>query len=148
MATPGGELVSPWFVAAWPGMGQVALTAASLASGLLAVTVERLAYRPVRRAGRIAALLTAVGVSLLLQNLAIRVWSADTRAWPDPRVWIDVASLDGPIQSHPASSPSASTVKRKCPPTRRPPGKNCSSESFRAWAACSGVSPARMRAAS
>jgi branched-chain amino acid transport system permease protein len=71
----------------------VALLAASLLSGSLAVVVERLAYRPVRRAGRIAALLTAVGVSLLLQNLAIRLFTADTRAWPDPRVWMTVADL-------------------------------------------------------
>jgi branched-chain amino acid transport system permease protein len=71
----------------------VALLVASLASGFLAVTVERLAYRPVRRAGRIAALLTAVGVSLLLQNLAIRAFTAETRAYPDPRVWLEVASL-------------------------------------------------------
>jgi branched-chain amino acid transport system permease protein len=71
----------------------VALTAASLAAGTLAVVVERLAYRPVRKAGRIAALLTAVGVSLLLQNLAIRLGGAAPRAYPEPRVFQDVAAL-------------------------------------------------------
>src|SRR5262245_16235064 len=65
----------------WPLVVQVllALALAGLASGLLAVTIERLAYRPVRKAGRIAALLTAVGVSLLLQNVTLRVFGATPR---------------------------------------------------------------------
>ncbi len=71
----------------------VALTAAAFAAGLLAVLTERLAYRPVRKAGRIAALLTAVGVSLLLQNVAMRLWGAQARAFPDPKAWSRVADL-------------------------------------------------------
>jgi branched-chain amino acid transport system permease protein len=70
-----------------------ALATAALAAGLLAVVTERLAYRPVRHAGRIAALLTAVGVSFFLQNLAIQVWGAGARAYPEPGVWIDVEDL-------------------------------------------------------
>ena len=54
----------------------VALWAAALAAGILAVVTERLAYRPVRKAGRIAALLTAVGVSLLLPILAMMLTCA------------------------------------------------------------------------
>jgi branched-chain amino acid transport system permease protein len=61
----------------------VAILAGGLASGVLAVLIERLAYRPVRRAGRIAALMTAVGVSLLLQNLALRCFGATPRPCPD-----------------------------------------------------------------
>ncbi|MGH7162077.1 MAG: branched-chain amino acid ABC transporter permease, partial [Planctomycetota bacterium] len=70
-----------------------ALSAASLGAGALAVVTERVAYRPVRRAGRIAALITAVCVSLILQNLAIKAWGASPRAYPDPREWIDVGEL-------------------------------------------------------
>jgi branched-chain amino acid transport system permease protein len=70
-----------------------ALTAASLAAGALAVVTERVAYRPVRRAGRIAALITAVCVSLILQNLAIKAWSASPRPYPDPKQWIAVGDL-------------------------------------------------------
>jgi branched-chain amino acid transport system permease protein len=73
----------------------VALTVASLGAGLLAVTTERIAYRPVRRAGRIAALITAVCVSLILQNLAIKAWGAAPRAYPQPREWMDVEVLSG-----------------------------------------------------
>lgn len=71
----------------------LAITAASIAAGLLAVITERVAYRPVRKAGRIAALLTAVGVSLLLQNVAIQIWSANPRAFPDPKKFVAVEEL-------------------------------------------------------
>jgi branched-chain amino acid transport system permease protein len=57
----------------------LAILAAALAAGILAVIVEKLAYRPLRRASRIAALLTALGVSLLLQNVALKLFTADTR---------------------------------------------------------------------
>ncbi|MEE8107452.1 MAG: branched-chain amino acid ABC transporter permease [Planctomycetota bacterium] len=71
----------------------VALTVASFAAGGLAVATERIAYRPVRKAGRIAALITAVCVSLILQNLAVKAWGAAPRAYPDPKQWTDVEDL-------------------------------------------------------
>jgi branched-chain amino acid transport system permease protein len=48
-----------------------ALVAAMLASGMLAVGLERIAYRPLRRRGapRLAFLITAIGASLFLSNL-------------------------------------------------------------------------------
>ncbi|MCB9830730.1 MAG: branched-chain amino acid ABC transporter permease [Planctomycetes bacterium] len=77
-----------------------ALAAAGLAAGLLAIVTERLAYRPVRHAGRIAALLTAVGVSFFLQNLAIQVWGAGARAYPEPSVWVDVDDVPSPADAN------------------------------------------------
>src|SRR3954468_751684 len=49
----------------------VAMVAAMAASGLAAVVMERVAYRPLRRRGapRLAALITAIGISLFLQEL-------------------------------------------------------------------------------
>lgn len=41
---------------------------------LLGFTIERLAYRPLRHAPRLAPLITAIGVSILLQNLAMLIW--------------------------------------------------------------------------
>ena len=76
----------------------VALLAAALAAAILAVITERIAYRPVRSAGRIAALLTAVGVSLLLQNLGIQLWGAGMRPYPDPKVPVAMAPSDGPLK--------------------------------------------------
>lgn len=73
----------------------VALLAAAIAAAVLAVLTERIAYRPVRGAGRIAALLTAVGVSFFLQNLAIKVWKAEPRAYVEPAIWTSVDKLEG-----------------------------------------------------
>lgn len=50
----------------------LAILAGMLASGLLAVTVERVAYRPLRGAPRLVPLISAIGVSFLLQD-AIRL---------------------------------------------------------------------------
>lgn len=47
----------------------IALVAAMIVSGLLNVTIERLAYRPLRNAPRLVPLITAIGVSLILQDV-------------------------------------------------------------------------------
>ncbi|MCW8129998.1 MAG: branched-chain amino acid ABC transporter permease [Planctomycetota bacterium] len=59
-----------------------ALLAAGVATGLLAVLVERLCYRPLRNAGRIVALLSALGVSLFFQNMGQQAVGADFRKFP------------------------------------------------------------------
>lgn len=49
---------------------------------LLGITIERVAYRPLRNAGSpLAVLITAIGVSYLLQNLALLVFGADTKSF-------------------------------------------------------------------
>ncbi|MBK8998996.1 MAG: branched-chain amino acid ABC transporter permease [Myxococcales bacterium] len=60
----------------------IVLVAAMAASALLGVTIERLAYRPVRSAPRLTPLITAIGVSLLLQNLGMLVFSPNPRRYP------------------------------------------------------------------
>ena len=50
-------------------VGALTLLLAMLACGLIGFTIERLAYKPLRRAPRLNVLITAIGVSLLLQNL-------------------------------------------------------------------------------
>ena len=49
---------------------------------LVAATVEKLAYKPLRAAPRISLLITAIGVSMLLQNLAQFFFSANARPFP------------------------------------------------------------------
>src|SRR5512140_808378 len=44
--------------------------------------VERVAYRPLRSAPRLAPLITAIGVSIILQHLALLVWSRNIIAFP------------------------------------------------------------------
>jgi len=50
--------------------------------GLLGALIERVAYRPLRGAGRLAPLITAIGVSLLLQNAGQLVFGADPKFFP------------------------------------------------------------------
>src|SRR6185436_7079175 len=52
------------------------------AAALLGVSIEFLAYRPVRSAPRLTPLITAIGVSLFLQNAAMLVFSPNPRAYP------------------------------------------------------------------
>src|SRR5206468_3464801 len=49
---------------------------------LVGYSMERLAYRPLRSAPRLAPLITAIGVSILLQHLAMLVWSRNVLAFP------------------------------------------------------------------
>ena len=53
----------------WPLVLALTLVAGMAASGLLAVTVERVAYRPLRNAPRLIPLISASGVSFFLQDL-------------------------------------------------------------------------------
>src|SRR5262245_2886678 len=50
-------------------VGGVILVSAMVVCGLIGFTIERLAYKPLRRAPRLNVLITAIGVSLLLQNV-------------------------------------------------------------------------------
>ncbi len=59
------------------------LAAAVAGCALLGLLIEYLAYRPLRQAPRLAALITAVGVSLFLQNFAMLVWGSEPRAFPE-----------------------------------------------------------------
>jgi len=49
----------------------------------LGVSIERIAYRPLRRAPRLAPLITAIGVSILLQYSAALVWGKQYIAMPE-----------------------------------------------------------------
>jgi len=55
---------------------------AMAACALLGIVIERSAYRPVRKSSRLTALITAIGVSLFLENAGIRVFGADPKFFP------------------------------------------------------------------
>ncbi|HQY46621.1 MAG TPA: branched-chain amino acid ABC transporter permease [Usitatibacteraceae bacterium] len=61
------------------GAGIAAAVPACMAVGY---AVERVAYRPLRGAPRLAPLITAIGVSIVLQHLALLVWSRNIIAFP------------------------------------------------------------------
>jgi branched-chain amino acid transport system permease protein len=54
---------------------------AMVGSGALGLVIERVAYRPLRNAPRIAPLITALGVSFFLQSSAQLLFSADIRSY-------------------------------------------------------------------
>ena len=58
------------------------LLAAMATCAALGATIERVAYRPLRHAPRLAPLITAIGVSLLLQNAGQLVFGADPKFFP------------------------------------------------------------------
>lgn len=60
----------------------IGLAAAIVVCVVLNVSIERLAYRPLRRAPRLAPLITAMGMSLLLQTLAMMIWRPTYKAYP------------------------------------------------------------------
>jgi branched-chain amino acid transport system permease protein len=50
---------------------------------LLSAAIERIAYRPLRNSPRLAPLITAIGLSIVLQTLAMTIWSPNPRVFPD-----------------------------------------------------------------
>jgi len=55
--------------------------AAMVGCALLGLVIERFAYRPLRRAPRIAPLISALGVSFFLQQTAVLLWGSSPRAY-------------------------------------------------------------------
>jgi branched-chain amino acid transport system permease protein len=54
-----------------------------VASVIVALLLERIAYRPLRNAPRLVPLITAIGASIALQQLFLRLFGASTRRYPD-----------------------------------------------------------------
>lgn len=64
----------------------------------LGVTIERVAYKPLRNAGSpLAVLITAIGVSYLLQNLALLIFGADTKSFASVVEMEPIPVADGQI---------------------------------------------------
>lgn len=60
----------------------IALAAAAAVCMIVGYAIERIAYRPLRRAPKLAPLITAIGVSIVLQNLAMLIWGRNYHAFP------------------------------------------------------------------
>ncbi len=60
----------------------IALIVAAMACMVLGFSIERIAYRPLRNAPRLAPLITAIGVSIVLQQLAMMIWGRSYHAVP------------------------------------------------------------------
>ena len=60
----------------------ISLIAAIVVCTTLNFVIEKIAYRPLRSAPRLAPLITAMGMSLLLQTLAMIIWKPSTKPYP------------------------------------------------------------------
>src|SRR5471032_2523815 len=72
------------YVPDWPGYLKLAtaILGAIPVSILVNILIERVAYRPLRKAPRLAPLITAIGVSILLQTFAMMIWSRNPLPFP------------------------------------------------------------------
>ena len=70
----------------------VSVLIAIAVSMVLGYGIERIAYRPLRNAPRLAPLITAIGVSIVLQTLAMIIWGREYHAFPQllPNVSHDI----------------------------------------------------------
>lgn len=79
----------PTAISIWLVLGAALLAAIPICMGI-GWTTERFAYRPLRRAPRLAALITAIGVSFIIQNLAMMYWGRNYLSFPtiiEPRIF-------------------------------------------------------------
>jgi branched-chain amino acid transport system permease protein len=60
----------------------ISLVVACAVAALLNFTIEKVAYRPLRGAPKLAPLITAIGMSILLQTLAMIIWKPNYKAYP------------------------------------------------------------------
>ncbi len=64
----------------------LAIAACIIGCIVLACVIEKVAYTPLRSAPRISLLITAIGVSFFLENVAQLLWGADPRVFPATRI--------------------------------------------------------------
>ncbi len=66
---------------------------------VLGITTERVAYRPLRNAASpLAVLITAIGVSYFLENLALLIFGADTKSFSSVITWSGLSLFNGELQ--------------------------------------------------
>jgi branched-chain amino acid transport system permease protein len=84
----------------WPGwvILLLSMVAAIVVCSLLNFAIEKIAYRPLRNAPRLAPLITAMGMSLFLQTIAMIIWKPNPKPYPQ-LLPFEVYSLweDGPV---------------------------------------------------
>ena len=64
---------------------------------VLGIVVEKIAYKPLRRATPLAVLITAIGVSYLLQNVALLIFGANAQTFPSVIKWRGLSLADGKL---------------------------------------------------
>jgi branched-chain amino acid transport system permease protein len=99
-----GAMVAYTVIAALAGVTWLPPVAIVLAGLVIAIpacmavgyTLERVAYRPLRRAPRLAPLITAIGLSIILQHLAMIIWSRNPLPYPQIITTVPYHLTDSP----------------------------------------------------
>ena len=65
---------------------------------ILGMSIERLAYKPLRKAPSLAVLITAIGMSWLLQNLALLIWGANPKSFQSVIDFGTLTFFDGQLR--------------------------------------------------
>lgn len=92
-----------YYVAKWTGLENspgifsllVLLASSIFVCSLLGVLIERLAYRPLRKSPKLNVLITAIGVSLLLEYSGQVIFGADPKVFPDVLIDSVLATVSG-----------------------------------------------------
>ncbi len=79
------------FNAPWP----LAFAGSVLFTALLGILIDRGAYKPIRKSPRINALITAIGVSFLLENLGLVIIGGRPKSFPMPKLFEGSLLLGG-----------------------------------------------------
>lgn len=88
--------VAKWFgIENHPGLSTLItlMLVSMLVCSVLGVLIERLAYKPLRKAPKINVLITAIGVSLFLQYTGQVVFGADPKVFPDIMTDADIFNI-------------------------------------------------------
>lgn len=89
-------LVNSGFATNHPALSLIAaFLMAMMISSILGAILERIAYRPLRYAPRLAPLISAIGASIFLQNVMMLIIKARMQVYPDiiPEEFIDIGSI-------------------------------------------------------
>ncbi len=76
----------------------VALAMAMVVCTILGILIERLAYKPLRAASSLSVLITAIGVSYLLQNIAQLIWTSSSKAFTIDFSFANVSLFGGELR--------------------------------------------------
>lgn len=75
----------------------VSVAAAVVGCTVLGITIEKIAYKPLRKASKLAVLITAIGVSYFLQNSALLIFGANTKSFTSVITMAPMKLADGKL---------------------------------------------------
>ena len=75
----------------------VSILMAMVVCTALGILIERLAYKPLRQAPSLAVLITAIGVSYFLQNIALLIWGTNPKSFPSMVSFGSISLLGGKL---------------------------------------------------